>query len=224
MIDLTDKLEVFIITNGRSTFPYCLKSVEGQQNVKFKKTIIRDMKWIDANNEILKLCQTKYFLRVDDDMLLHPRAMEYMWSRVETQGDHIAVRVFLLWETYKNMVVKGIKVYSHGPTKEIGFKVNALGKIDGVFREKVEKSKYKMKTDKNVVGIHSCSTVDEHLKYALMRGEDKGKKFPKKEKNIRKFIGRNEKTLEEQYEMRDEFLYNLGKESQSIFYNFLGRK
>jgi len=182
------------------------------------------MKWIDANNKILEMCESKYFLRVDDDMLLHPRAMEYMWSRVDGQGDHMAIRVFLLWECYKNMAVKGVKVYSHGPTRKLGFKACPLGKIDGIFSRRVEKSKYKMKTDKNVVGIHSCSTVEEHLKYALMRGEDSGKKFPKKRKRIKKFIGRYQKTLDEQYEMRDGFLHDLGKETNSIFYRFLESK
>ena len=86
MVDLDGKLEIFIITNGRATFPYCEESVLNQEQVKFKTTIHRDMKWLDANRRILDVCQSKFFARIDDDMILHPRAVRFMWECIQKQS------------------------------------------------------------------------------------------------------------------------------------------
>jgi len=75
IIDLREKFNVFIITNGRSTFEYCHEAIKGQIGVLVNIHIVRDRKWVDANNYCLANCPSKYFLRVDDDMMLHPKAL-----------------------------------------------------------------------------------------------------------------------------------------------------
>lgn len=221
MFDLTNKIEVFIITNGRSTFPYSLRSVESQEGVKFNHTVIENMKWVNANNKILDMCKADYFLRVDDDMLLHPYALSYMWHRISTQAPHIIMRTFLLWEPYKKQRVRGIKVYTHKSANKFKFKQNKLGKIDKVFAQRVKGTSYKIKTDKNVVGIHSCSTVDEHLEYARMRGEHKGPHFGKKEKILRRTISNYKVPLEGQYQMRIDTVNKINRKEDSIFHRYL---
>ena len=68
MIDLEGMIDIFIITNGRSTYEYCKKSVDNQKDVKFKINIIRDMDWQSAHEELLRTCGSKFALRVDDDI------------------------------------------------------------------------------------------------------------------------------------------------------------
>jgi hypothetical protein len=212
-IDLNNIIDVFIITNGRSTFPYCIKSVESQIGVKFNLAIIRDMEWQAAHERILKKCKSKFALRVDDDMLLHPMALRFMYECVKDQNDRIALRGWRLWEPWSNKVCKGIKVYNYKAAKKIGFKLDHLGKIDKPFTKNAEKAGYKIKYTRDVVAIHSCGDFEEHLKYWEMRGEAKdGRKTEKRiwAENLIKSCHMN---LQEQYDLNKKFIkdYNIEK-------------
>ena len=134
MIDTDGIIEVFIITNGRSTFPYCLNSVKSQVGIKFKTTIISNKPWLEANLSILDKCKSKYFVRVDDDMLIHNRAIEFMNYVVANQKGDVGMRQWRLWEPYSNKVCKGIKIYTADVARKIGFRVNEIGKIDKMFK------------------------------------------------------------------------------------------
>jgi len=74
-------LEIFVITNGRETFKHVMASLK-VQSASRKITVIRDMAWIDALNECAKLCKSKYFIRIDDDMVLHEYAVAYYLHRM----------------------------------------------------------------------------------------------------------------------------------------------
>ena len=219
--DLTDKLQVFLITNGRSTFPYCYESIEQQKNVKLKVAIHRDMTWLDANRLILQDCTSPYFVRIDDDMILHPQALAYMWACVRNQSSRIALRGFRLWEPYSDKVVKGIKVYRFDIVKEIGFNISKIGKIDKVFTKEAERKGYIIEYSDDVVGIHSCTKFEEHLRYAIMRGEDNNKDFPKEKAWMKEHIEGYEVPLDEQAKLAGGFLRKLNKKKKTSFYKFM---
>ncbi|MFC1739654.1 glycosyltransferase family A protein [Planctomycetota bacterium] len=180
--DLHDFLEVFIITNGRSTFEYTLKAIQAQRNVKFGYTVIKDILWVDANNKILQDCKSKFFLRVDDDMILHPEALGYMYQKMLTAIEKIEPIYFIwkLWDTLQNKQKNGVKAYDWSKTKSIGFRTDyeyekqrygfIRGKIDKVFKidaEKLFKNKKRQHFAKYpcVVGIHAFASLEEQLKY-----------------------------------------------------------
>ena len=222
-IDLRQKLSAFVITNGRSTYDYCVKALEDSQNVCFEYSVIRDKDWLAANQEIVKQCVTPFFVRVDDDMLVHPRCIEYMWHCVKTQHPKVALRQWELWEPYNNRSVRSIKVYTHSLVQRVGFRINHLGKIDKPFREDCDKMHYDIESQKDIIGIHSCSDIEEHVKYAKMRGEDKGKGFKRKEKDMRKAIKNCKLSLEEQFEQRKSYLVKQNKIRGEDFYGWLHR-
>jgi len=223
MIDLRGKLDVFIITNGRSTFPYCKKSIEKQKNVKINVTLIENMEWLDANRKILADCKSEFFLRVDDDMLLNSNALNFMWDVVSKESKNVALRSWLLWEPYSDKVCRGIKIYTHSIASKLGFNISKLGKIDKVFAKALVKTSYKRKKHKDILAIHSCSTVQEHIAYAYMRGEQNGPDFKKEKKWMKKSISNCRYDLPQQYDMSDKFLYNLNKKSKTDFYKFCVR-
>jgi hypothetical protein len=213
MINLSGTIDVFVITNGRSTFDYCKKSIENQQGVIFKPTYIKNRGWQEAHEILLKKCESKFALRVDDDMLLHPMALKFMYQCVKKQKDDIALRGWRLWEPWSNKVCKGIKVYNHKIAKKVGFKLDHLGKIDKPFTRNAEKAGYKIKYTRDVVAIHSCGDFSEHLKYWEMRGEAKNGNFTEKKIWAENLIKSCKMNLQEQYDLNKKFIgdYNIKK-------------
>jgi len=221
MIDLKNFIDVFVITNGRSTYEYCKKSLDSQKGVNFKINVIRDMGWQQAHDEILSKCSARFALRVDDDMLLHPLALKFMYKCVKNQGDNVALRGWRLWEPWSNKVCKGIKVYNTAIAKKIGFHLDPLGKIDKPFTANAEKKGYKIKYSKDVVAIHSCGDFKEHLKYWRMRGESSGANFKAKEAWANNLIKGFSMNLQEQSDLNVEFIKNLNNKKKTPFGDFL---
>ena len=223
MIDISKDLEVFIITNGRGTFPYVLQSVKEQEGVEFDLHIIKDLPWLDANRKILADCKTKFFLRVDDDMILHKNAIHFMWDTIMGQDAHIILRAWMLWEPYSDKRRKGIKVYTRDSARHIGFRTNHLGKIDKQFSKDIEGTPFEIVTDPDLLAIHSCSTAAEHVKYAKMRGEHlyNSESFQKKEAEMTRAIKECELTLEDQHEMSKAILRRKNRKIKSSFFRFI---
>ena len=214
MIDLKGMIDVFIITNGRSTFEYCKKSIDNQRDVKFKTVIIKDMGWQEAHEELLGRCSSRFALRVDDDMLLHPLALKFMYECVKNQDNKVALRGWRLWEPWSNKVCKGIKVYNSKIAKKIGFHLDYLGKIDKPFTINAKKHGYKIKYTRDIVAIHSCGDFKEHLRYWSMRGEVTGSNFEMKKRWAKELIKDFPMTLEEQYGLTGKFLRQLNKDKE----------
>jgi hypothetical protein len=220
MIDI----EVFIITNGRSTFKYCKEAINKQSGVKFNTTIIKNFEWWDAHQKILSECCSKFVLRVDDDMLLHPYALKFMWGCVKDQKKDVALRGWRLWEPWSDKVVKGIKVYNIKAAKKIGFELDKLGKIDKPFARNAERRGYKIRYSQDIVGIHSCGDFKENLRYWEMRGESTGKDFKKKKKWAKDLITNFNMSLEEQYSLTGKFMKKLNKKRDTEFWRFLNEQ
>lgn len=221
MIDLSGNLEVFMTTNGRSTFSYALQSIENQKRINIKVTVLKDMPWLAANRKMLKDCKSKYFARIDDDMIMHPHALLFMFNRVKKQDYQVAMRGWRLWEPYSNKVCKGVKIYSTQQTRKIGYRVNDLGKIDKCFNDDARSKGFKIKWEDSILGIHCCSTLDEHLKYVELRGDDKSKKFKDKKKFLIDSLDGFNMSLDQQNELRTEFLKEKNKQQKSAFYKYL---
>lgn len=217
MIDLRGTIEVFIITNGRSTFKCCKESVNNQIDVKFNTTIISGFGWQEAHERILRECDSKFALRVDDDMLLHPHALKFMYQCIKNQSDKIALRGWRLWEPWSYKVCKGIKVYNLAAARKIGFKLDKLGKIDKPFTKNAEKSGYKIKYSQDVVAVHSCGNYKEHLKYWGMRGESSGPQFEIKKKWAEELIKDFPMSIQKQYKLTGKFLKKLNNKRKTEF-------
>lgn len=211
------KIDIFVITNGRSTFKYCIESINLQKGVEFKFHIIRDMDWLSAHLDLLSKCKSKFALRVDDDMLLHPCALEFMWQCIKDQNDKIALRGWRLWEPWSDKVCKGIKVYNVNAANKIGFKLDKLGKIDKSFTRNAEKKGYKIKYSQDVIAIHSCGDYKEHLRYWKMRGESSGPLFEIKKKWANELIKDFPMPLDEQYKLTGKFLKKLNNKRKTDF-------
>ena len=221
MNDLTGHLEAYFITNGRSTSPYAENALRNQKYVKFKITVHQDMDWLTANTKILETCESKFFLRVDDDMILNPHAVRYMAYMVQDQSSRVAMKGCKLWEPYSDKIIKGIKIYNTATAKDIGFRISKIGKIDKLFAADARKKRKKIRYTNDIVGIHACSHFDEHLKYALMRGEQHGPDFQQERVWMKQHIKSYKVPLKKQAEMAEKFVRRMNKRNGTEFFRFL---
>ncbi len=218
MLDLSDHLEAFIITNGRSTLEYALKALEGQ-TCKFKITVIRDMKWVDALNRCVKLCKTKHYLRCDDDHIFHPSAVHFMWKSIKRK-DNTALFACKLWEDWTKRIGGGSKMYNRELVRKIGgFRANHLGKVDKLFSARVRKSPYRLGGGgDSIVGLHCCAPFDEQVSYEKLWSKLATKPY---QKTTHDSMKKYKKSIKEQYEMRTKFILKLNRKSKSGFYTFI---
>ena len=161
------KFEIFIITNRRSTLKNCISSVV-QQTCQVPVTIIQNMGWSEALAECLDRCHRQFFVRIDDDFILHPRALEYMWSKIRQLANKNNLGLFCcyLWEDWTSKPVRGIKLYRTESVKKIGgFKPDKYGKIDKNTNAALSSANFDVIIDKSVVGVHACSSLRDQKRY-----------------------------------------------------------
>ena len=213
-------LEAFIITNGRSTFKYT-KIALMQQSMKFKITVIKNMNWVDALNKCLKICTSTHYLRCDDDFILHPLAIEFMWERCR-QNKNAAFCVAKLWEDWTKKPVNGIKIYNKDIVLKLGgFSANHLGKVDKIFKKRLDRSKYSSSgCGKSVVGLHTCGEWEEQLRYEALWSSMSDTPY---KKTTHKDMSVYKKSVKQQFKMRKTFIENKNKNKSknTDFYKFI---
>jgi len=175
-----DDLEIFVITNGRKTFEFVLKSLE-DQTVKRRISVISDMKWVDALNNCVDRCKSEFFLRIDDDMALHKSAVSYFCSRIpKIRKRRYGVYACKLWEDWSNKPAGGIRMYHTKMSSKIRFRPSKLGKVDKVFRGDLERHGWKQKKDPSIVGLHMLGSREDQIKYRNL-WRDSNSKLSRKE-------------------------------------------
>lgn len=158
-------LEIFVITNGRSTLPYVMQSIE-QQSSKRPVTVIRDMPWVDALNKCVELSKSDFYLRVDDDMFLHQNAVAYYLHKLSSKkASTMGVFECKLWEDWTNKPAGSLKAYNTRAVRKIGFRANHLGKVDKEFAKDIQNTKYIRVRDNSMIGLHACSSIEDQKKY-----------------------------------------------------------
>lgn len=216
-------IEAFIITNGRSTFEYVQKALQ-EQSVSIKITVIRDMKWIDAVNKCVKLCKSRFFIRVDDDMFLHPLYVEYVYNKIINYKriNRLAAYTCKLWEDWQSYIAGTVKVYQTARIKDMnGFRANIMGKIDKPFEaDRRKKNFIVIKDDRSVVGVHGMGTWEEQENYRSLWLKNNSKIKYSRPKSYLRSQRKYKKTPYEQYLLAKN-LRKLNKRNRSGFWKFM---
>jgi hypothetical protein len=223
MINLRNKVQLFVITNGRSTYEYVIKSLENQ-NVAIDITSIKDMRWVDALNKIFDLCTTPYFIRCDDDFFMHPYSVSFMYDTICKKEDAV-MGEFKLWEDWSKRISGGVKIYNTQRTIELGkFKENHRGSVDGNFSQAIKNSKYSTTGSKgSVLAIHARASLDEMLQYEKIWNDNENKTFIKwkPDKKTTKQMLKYKKSVEDQFNMRINKLRKINRKTESDFYKVI---
>lgn len=214
------RIQAFVITNGRSTLEYCLKSLKNQ-SVSIPVTVIRDLSWKDALASCVEQCKEPWLLRIDDDFILYPDAVEYIWSVVLASGGwvhktKIVMFSFKLWETWTDVSTFGVKIYHMDALRSIGgFRFCERGKTDKQTVLALGAAGFKHHKDLSIVGLHSCGTWDEQLCYEGLWGHKKPTRI-----QMQKYVI----DLKTQSNLCGSFLVKMNMNNRSGFGKFLERK
>jgi len=212
---MQNKIKIYSITNGRSTHAYSYKSILKNSGIS-DVILIENKTWKDALAYCVDTCDTNYFLRVDDDFILHPKAILYMNTCIV--DSNVAVYFWRLWEDHSHSIIHAIKVYSINALRNIGgFKFDYMGKVDMATHKFLKKSGYKVVEDKSILAIHACGTKEEQIKYNEL--------WKKQSKNYTKARFASsllyDKSIKYQYDLRTNFLEKLNKKHNTPFAKWL---
>lgn len=163
MVDLTDKLTVFIINGGKNpNYDVCLQALKNQ-TCKFKLDIIQDIAPMSkAFQEMLDRCTTEYFIQVDNDMVLQQNSIEHMYKFFEgnQSSEKIIMDCYLLRDSHLNMEIYGIKIYKANIFKKYPFNLeNPSCEVEQL--DRMKKDGYEIRFQKEIMGEHSPHWTNE---------------------------------------------------------------
>lgn len=238
--DIRGVVDVFLITNGRSTSKYAIRAIREQSGVIFDFYIISDMDWVKANNLILETCKSNHYIRVDDDMILNSKAILYMFDNISPDA---IITTFRLYDALREKILPGVKCYRMKETKVIGFETSVpyemkkygyvKGKIDVMFRRNATEkyglsstSKLKFIVMLNcVIGVHGFFTMEEQLEYRKLRVKGEwDKNLMGEYEEVSKLAKNFDISVEEQFNWATgNKLIEINRDNEFDFYSYIRR-
>jgi len=166
------QIDVALITNGAGTFDQALQCL-AEQTVRRPVTVIRDRPWLAAQDDANAAGEREWYLRVDDDMWLHPHAVAFYEQRLEllADADDFATLCMFwcyLYQPWDRQIVPSIKVYNREASRRIGFRAGRNGSIhdqDNQFLTDAPRWGYHVLSDTSVVGLHVLRSADDQARY-----------------------------------------------------------
>ncbi|MDI6448143.1 glycosyltransferase [Anaerobaca lacustris] len=214
---------IFSFTNGRSTFDYSVRSLTDSWDRHETIVVLRDMPFFEAATKCLKDCRTPYFFKVDDDFILHPKAIAYMRKQVLEYPcpEELGIYYCHLWEDWTGRVRQSIKVYRAEALRRIGgFQTNDQGKVDEATKVALERAGFKVVEDPSVVALHACGSWEEQLEYERLWSAMAEVPYQKPTRDAMKtYCGT--KSLDTQYAMRLDMLESINRQLGTPFHRFL---
>ena len=114
---------VFVITIGDCTFPQCKEALLNQDLQTFKLDVIEKYHPMSAAfQEMIRRCETEYFIQVDEDMILEPTAVSTMESWMQKAPDDVGMMCFHLQDIDRNRTIQGVKIYRTNAMKALKFR------------------------------------------------------------------------------------------------------
>lgn len=196
--------DICVFTNGRSSFDYCMKSIESQ-TIKANIHLYENLKVADSMNQIIRDPNvSEYFVKIDDDFMLHPYAFEYMEKFVPF-NDNVGFVYWHLFDAASSSNIQSIKMYSKTKALESGcFTPDTSGRIDVNFMHSIRGNGNKIVKDDSVIAVHCCPSMREQNKYEKIwkRASPSGSHS----KPNKHYMLTYKKTLEEQYKESEKWI------------------
>ena len=111
--DLSAELTVFVLTVGAPSFAECMKRLEAQ-DCRFTLEVIENVAPMSrALQCMLDRCRTRFFVQVDEDMLLYPHTIRSLHTRLTESPPEVAILTCHLFDSHAQRVIYGLKIYRH---------------------------------------------------------------------------------------------------------------
>ena len=153
--DLSNDLTIFIIRAGENpNYEDCLNSLNNQ-TVKFQIKEIRNIAPMSkAFQKMIDDCETKYYIQVDEDMILEKNTIEKIYKRLVSSESNISTIAHMLKDTHLDFNLYGIKGYKHNILKNYPYNLDIIScEVEQVKRMKDDG--YEIMMVGEVVGKHS---------------------------------------------------------------------
>lgn len=174
-VDLSDKVTVFLITVGASSFEDCEKALQTQDST-FQLQYVRNIAPMNAAfQQMLNRCKTPYYIQVDEDMILKPHAVKTMYEVFLAKKDsQLAFTCFPLWDKHVRRTIIGVKIYDHSIMRNYPYRNVQSCEMDQVERMKKAGYRYDIEwggpwhthqgkltpQNQNIMGFHGTKYTD----------------------------------------------------------------
>ena len=211
--------DIYLCSHGRSSLPFAIKSIE-QQSVPITTHLFAYKELPDITNHACKTCKKDFFLRVDEDMFLHPRAVEfisYVCKKVVKNEPNVPMIPFMVYDVDSGKPIQSVKLYHTKIAKLHRFNDPGTWSMDNNFIYFLRDMCLHWKMESSVVAIHASIPKAERDKYinnmlSIYPQLHKLKSWPKNESVT---------SLEHQYNFREHTLNKSNQRGNTEFYRWL---
>lgn len=158
-----EHVTAFVTTIGSQTFGACIAALRAQTEPLRIDVIDHVAPWSAAQNEMLRRCETRLFVQVDEDMILAPTAIADLVALIDGAAPTCVMATAPLWDVDLEMAIYGIKVYRHELARRVPFETHVLG--DGHDRARWAEAgltwERSRRTRENCVGQHGTDYTPE---------------------------------------------------------------
>jgi hypothetical protein len=140
MLDQTPTLDdttVFVTTIGDEVnFNDCMAHLRAQ-SVRFPIEIIDHVAPMSAAfQQMHDRCRTEYYVQVDEDMILFPRAIETLRNWIASTPKKVALVCAALWDCDAEHAIMGVKIYRSSIVKRFPYRDTVSCEIEQLTRIK----------------------------------------------------------------------------------------
>lgn len=145
-IDLADQLTVFVTTVGdEANYRDCLEHLK-RQSVRYRMEVIAGVAPLSAAfQRMIESCRTPYYVQVDEDMILFPRAVETLYDEIRRSHSGTAMVCRPLWDRDIQGAIYGLKIYRHEIVRQFPYE-NTFS-CERTQKESIEAAGFEMRFD-----------------------------------------------------------------------------
>jgi hypothetical protein len=159
--DLSEELTVFVISCGDNpNYNSCIDSLKNQ-NVTFTIKEVKDISPMSAAfQKMIDDCETKYYIQVDEDMILFENTIETIFNSLENSDSNISTIAYMLKDVHLDFNLYGIKGYKHFILKNYPYNLEIIScEVEQIKRLKDDG--YETLMISKVLGYHSPEWTEE---------------------------------------------------------------
>ena len=149
---MNPEVEIFVSTIGQGIFPKCMQALKSQKNSYPIHVVENVQPMNEAFNTMIREASLKYFVQVDEDMVLYPDGIQRLHDKIEKAPGNVICVCLDLYDTGLKKQIQGVKIYKTEPMKSFVFKNRVDCEMD-IIRQWTQ-SGFKIDIVKEVAGTH----------------------------------------------------------------------
>jgi MoaA/NifB/PqqE/SkfB family radical SAM enzyme len=185
-------LTVFVITCGENpNFNDCMNALKSNEKFQFNIEVIKNIAPMNnAFQEMINRCKSKYFIQIDEDMIIQSDCIEILYNEIGKSSDNTAFICAKLFDPHAEINLVGVKCYKYEILKKYPYTDSISCEVDQLKRMELDGYKYVL-LDK-VLGTHSPKWTNSLIFDRYFRLMEKYKHFGYEwiPGLVNKFIGR----------------------------------